>query len=97
MVESVSQLSATGIAGTFLEGSIVEEIKIFAVVRDVLRNDLSILQSHWSLPLFGDRPKKFDFVYQTVSCWVGAHVTRQTGYFHFSVFMAQLSIFTAGQ
>ena len=28
-----------------------------------------ISQSHWSLPLFGNKPKKFDFVHQTVSCW----------------------------
>ena len=30
---------------------------------------LLILQFHWSLPLFGNKPKKFDFVHQTVSSW----------------------------
>ena len=30
---------------------------------------LPILQSHWSLPLLGNKPKKFNFMHQTVSCW----------------------------
>jgi len=27
-----------------------------------------ILQSHWFLPLLGNKSKKFDFVHQTISC-----------------------------
>ena len=28
-------------------------------------------QSHWSLPHFGNKPKKFDFAHQTISCREG--------------------------
>ena len=30
-------------------------------------SQLPISQSHWSLPLFGNKPRKLDFVHQTVS------------------------------
>ena len=42
---------------------IVFEHYKFTVVRK-----LRILQSHWSLPLLENRPKKFDFVHQVISC-----------------------------
>ena len=29
---------------------------------------LTILQSHWSLPYFGNRPKKFELVHRIISC-----------------------------
>ena len=29
---------------------------------------LTILQSYWSLPYFGNRPNKFELVHQTISC-----------------------------
>ena len=32
-------------------------------------NRSAMLQSHWSLSLLGNRPKKFDFVHQTISHW----------------------------
>ena len=44
------------------------DIKKFYVVREVLHNKLPI-SPHWSLPLLGNQPKKFDLVYQTISRW----------------------------
>ena len=42
---------------------------IYTVVREVLCNNYRlILQSDWSLLHLGNKPKKFDFVHQTVSC-----------------------------
>ena len=38
--------------------------KNFADVRKMLHNNY---RSHWSLPLFGSNPKKFNFLHQTVS------------------------------
>ena len=43
------------------------EMQDLIVVREVLRNNLTTSQPHWSLPHFGNRPKKFDLVHQTVS------------------------------
>ena len=43
--------------------------KIFTVVREVLRNNYQSRKSYWSLPLLGNKPKKFHFVHQTVSHW----------------------------
>ena len=39
----------------------------FTVVSEVLCNNYPISQSHWSLPLLGNKPKEFDFVHQTVA------------------------------
>ena len=35
--------------------------------RHVIITDIS--QFHWSFPLLGNKPRKFDFVCQTISCW----------------------------
>ena len=43
----------------------------FTVVREVLHIIISDLRSHWSESLSGNKPKKSDFVHQTVSCMLG--------------------------